>query len=1216
MKTRMKNVLIALALVSTLSAQLSIVFAQGTAFTYQGHLNSGSGSANGSYDLQFTLYAINAGGVAIAGPVTNSATSVSNGLFTTAIDFGPNVFTGGSNWLDIAVRTNGAGTFNELTPRQQITPTPYAIMANSAATAASANSVLAGNISGTVALAQLPSVLVTNNATGVTLNSVTLSNATLSGELIMPAYLSGDLGLGTDLYMYLDAIDDFYAGGAGNTTTTGLGGNTGIGVGTLQFNVTGSANTAMGVGTLGANTSGANNTAIGYLALGQNYTGNKNTAEGYYALGNLGGNGLGGSNNIALGYQAGAYFTGNESSNIDIGNLGIAGENSTIRIGTTGIQTNAFIAGVINGNGGGLTNLSALQISGTIPLLVENPAVVTNNATGVTLNSVTLSNATLSGELIMPAYLSGDLGLGTDLYMYLDAIDDFYAGGAGNTTTTGLGGNTGIGVGTLQFNVTGSANTAMGVGTLGANTSGANNTAIGYLALGQNYTGNKNTAEGYYALGSLGGNGLGGSNNIALGYQAGAYFTGNESSNIDIGNLGIAGENSTIRIGTTGTQTNAFIAGVINGNGGGLTNLNAANLKGTLPSISGVNLTNLNPANLSAGTATINISGSATSATTADSAALATEATLADNVVSGIGITNAFLTGTTLTNTTFDFSPTITMTSGGLPFLYSDPANNLLIGLYGNLNSTLGGGAAGNTSLGAYAMEIISTGSCNTGIGDSALYSVNKGSDNTALGLEAFNNLTTGSNNIAVGYLAGFGLMGNENNNIYIGNQGNAGENNTIRIGTNGVETAAYIAGVINGNGSGLTNLNATNLKGTLPSISGANLTSLNPVSLSAGTAGIDISGNAETATTATLADNVVSGIGITNAFLTGTTLTNTTFDFSPTITMTSGGLPFLYSDPANNLLIGLYGNLHSTLGGGAAGNTSLGAYAMEIISTGSCNTGIGDSALYSVNKGSDNTALGLEAFNNLTTGSNNIAVGYLAGFGLMGNENNNIYIGNQGNAGENNTIRIGTNGVQTAAYIAGVINGNGSGLTNLSAGQVTGSFPDLTVNGSASGGYGTPLALIQNNNMSGNTAPALRVVGNGASPNGVLSVSSQGTGLIAQFGNGGAFVSDINTNGTYEGTIRVGSSGTTITNMEAGQAIMPSSTVQETNFTIAFPTAFSSSPKIIFSIANDPGFQGVSDVFSASISSNSPAAFSVNVYRLNGTSWSQQLRINWQAWQ
>jgi hypothetical protein len=59
--------------------------AQGTAFTYQGRLNDSGSPATGNYDLTFSLFYTNATGVAVAGPVTNSATVVSNGLFTTAI---------------------------------------------------------------------------------------------------------------------------------------------------------------------------------------------------------------------------------------------------------------------------------------------------------------------------------------------------------------------------------------------------------------------------------------------------------------------------------------------------------------------------------------------------------------------------------------------------------------------------------------------------------------------------------------------------------------------------------------------------------------------------------------------------------------------------------------------------------------------------------------------------------------------------------------------------------------------------------------------------------------------------------------------------------------------------------------------------------------------------------------------------------------------------
>ncbi len=64
---------------------------------------------------------------------TNLATGVTNGLFTTTIDFGSFVseaiFSGPERWLEIAVRTNGAGQYIPLSPRQSFTATPYAITA-------------------------------------------------------------------------------------------------------------------------------------------------------------------------------------------------------------------------------------------------------------------------------------------------------------------------------------------------------------------------------------------------------------------------------------------------------------------------------------------------------------------------------------------------------------------------------------------------------------------------------------------------------------------------------------------------------------------------------------------------------------------------------------------------------------------------------------------------------------------------------------------------------------------------------------------------------------------------------------------------------------------------------------------------------------------------------------------------------------------------------
>src|SRR5436190_24194645 len=106
------------------------LYAQGTAFTYQGRLNNGGVPANGTYDFVFTIFASSSGLNDAFANQTNAATSVSNGLFTVTLNLGdPNIFNGADRWLQIEVRTNGPGGYSKLSPRQKITPTPYAITA-------------------------------------------------------------------------------------------------------------------------------------------------------------------------------------------------------------------------------------------------------------------------------------------------------------------------------------------------------------------------------------------------------------------------------------------------------------------------------------------------------------------------------------------------------------------------------------------------------------------------------------------------------------------------------------------------------------------------------------------------------------------------------------------------------------------------------------------------------------------------------------------------------------------------------------------------------------------------------------------------------------------------------------------------------------------------------------------------------------------------------
>jgi len=141
---------IGLVFIGSLDLAVGPLLAQGTAITYQGMLTDQGVAANGLYDLQAGVYNDATNGTLVGNLVTNTAVSVSNGLFTAIVDFGPGVFTGQSLWLDLAVSTNGAGVFVEVLPRQPFTPTPYALFSTSAGNATSASTaqaIAAGGIS-------------------------------------------------------------------------------------------------------------------------------------------------------------------------------------------------------------------------------------------------------------------------------------------------------------------------------------------------------------------------------------------------------------------------------------------------------------------------------------------------------------------------------------------------------------------------------------------------------------------------------------------------------------------------------------------------------------------------------------------------------------------------------------------------------------------------------------------------------------------------------------------------------------------------------------------------------------------------------------------------------------------------------------------------------------------------------------------------------------
>lgn len=73
-----------------------------------------------------------------------------------------------------------------------------------------------------------------------------------------------------------------------------------------------------------------------------------------------------------------------------------------------------------------------------------------------------------------------------------------------------------------------------------------------------------------------------------------------------------------------------------------------------------------------------------------------------------------------------------------------------------------------------------------------------------------------------------------------------------------------------------------------------------------------------------------------------------------------------------------------------------------------------------------------------------------------------------------------------------------------------------LDVVGSRAGGFSSPVAFVQNSYASGNSGPALRLLGQGNAVDGVLNIGNTGTGKIVAFGAAGGEVANLDTNGNF----------------------------------------------------------------------------------------------------
>ncbi len=313
---------------------------------------------------------------------------------------------------------------------------------------------------------------------------------------------------------------------------------------------------------------------------------------------------------------------------------------------------------------------------------------------------------------------------------------------------------------------------------------------------------------------------------------------------------------------------------------------------------------------------------------------------------------------------------------GGVSVYNHGPATTDVIidmnGYFAAPSDLNGNTAIGTGTLTSNAPSSDGAGSYNTAVGYQALLVNTTGSSNTASGFEALQDNTTGSGNTATGY--------------------EALHSNT----TGGYNTATGIQ-ALEGNTTGSANT-ATGFNALLSNTTGYDNTATGQAALASNTTGYTnmATGQAALASNTTGSGNTAVGANALESNSTG----------------------------VDNTAIGLNALLNDT----TCCNTAVGAGALLNNNAGTANEAFGISALAFNTSGSNNIAIGLEASYNTTTGSNNIGIGTGAALNVSGGNSNNIHIGSQGAAGDSATIRLGTEGTQTSAYIAGISGMSASG--------------------------------------------------------------------------------------------------------------------------------------------------------------------------------------------
>ena len=403
---------------------------------------------------------------------------------------------------------------------------------------------VSGIIESTTGGVKFPDGTTQTTAFNSSTNSYSGTQTITSGNLALPATTaptSGVITLGGQTFAHAFGATTngnvFVGGGAGSFTTSGNGGNTGVGALALASVTTGYNESAFGFKALNATTSGIGNSAFGAFSLLANTTGIGNHAFGPWALAS---NTTGKFNN--------AFGSGAAGSSATVDGLSAFGE-ASLGSNTSGTGHAAFgyysLAANTTGSGSTAFGSNALLSNTT----GDNNAAFGRDA----LKANTASNG-------LSAFGTRSLAVNTTGTML--AAFGYYSLAA---NTTGAN-NSAFGFGAMEANTTGSGNVAMGASAMVYQVVGNDNTALGMNAL-LNATNDSNTGVGYSVFPAL----TTGTWNTAVGKNAGVGMVSGTyntvvgaltSTNVDHSGISYA---TAIGAGATVTSNNAMALGGVNG---------------------------------------------------------------------------------------------------------------------------------------------------------------------------------------------------------------------------------------------------------------------------------------------------------------------------------------------------------------------------------------------------------------------------------------------------------------------------------------------------------------------------------------------------------------------------------------------------------------------------------------------------------------------------